>query len=966
MATDIKVVKTVFEIDSTDIDEAKSKYNSLTKSINDATESLKKQSSNSTDVAKNLNSNINTIVKRTNDLQSEYQKISLQASKTFDPKLLDLYKQKMQSLQSEAKELGVKLTDTNKQTEKLKTNVSNIGSTIAGAFAIGSIVSFGKAVLDVTVKNEQLTKSFEVMLKSKVQADALMAQLVQFAKTTPFALTEVAEATKRLLAFGVASSDIEKTLIKLGDVSAGIGAPLNDIAYLFGTIKTQGRAMTMDINQFTNRGIPMWEELAKVTGLSGLALKKYVEEGKVGFKEIEQAFTNLTSEGGKFTGLMDAQSKTLGGTISNLGDSWDQFLVKLGSGNDGVMKATVQGLSNILDAVTLLQKGQADYVNDIATVLNKDIVKDVEKDYEQALNIFKDSNKTKQQILEEEFNRKSSFRQQVLKEQKKELDSLQSQLDDYNNNSNERFKDRLHSIVTLSDKTRSKQIENDIIEQKARIQNTELYLKTLSDVLKKKTEENNKLQEQESEKERKARLERQKKIVDDELNLLRHEEQIAKQDAINKGANATEILMIEDKFNYKRIEIYEKYSSILNNKQRQDQETTIQNADTLAIKIVESDKKLYEERIKANEEWSKKINEQHLKSEKDLQESLNRKSNIEQDKIRIKKANELIKMYEDTSMSIEDKAKKRAEIEAYYTRWALEETIKSDEEKLEKLTLNSEEYIALEAKIAEEKVKLNEDANKQIVEDDKKTAKEKGRIAKEALDLLKEGINAIYQYSQYINTAELQDLKDKEERELKLAGDNQAKKEAIATKYEAQQAVIRRKQFEQNKQLALINIAINTAEGVSKAVSQFPFPTNLLPISFAVASGAIQTALVNAQPAPKFAKGGRIKGKSHAEGGEIIEAERDEWVINAKASREFHPLLKAINEGTFNRKDLSPELSSLLFGRNNTNISLNTDSLAHELRSMPKNHISIDKDGFHTHMYSEFMNRESLNNRYQA
>jgi len=39
-------------------------------------------------------------------------------------------------------------------------------------------------------------------------------------------------------------------------------------------------------------------------------VKKLVESGQVGFPQIEQAFINMTSQGGKFSGMMEAQSKT--------------------------------------------------------------------------------------------------------------------------------------------------------------------------------------------------------------------------------------------------------------------------------------------------------------------------------------------------------------------------------------------------------------------------------------------------------------------------------------------------------------------------------------------------------------------------------------------------------------------------------------------------------------------------------
>ena len=962
MATDIKVVKTVFSVDSTDIDEAKVKYNGLTTSIEKATTALKNQSTDAKTSVADLNKSINSVINRTNQLQAEYQKISNQASKTFDPKTLDIYKQKMQALQSEAKELGVKLTDTNKQTENLKNRFNGIGSVIAGAFAIGSVVAFGKSVLDATVKNEQLTKSFEVMLKSKAQADILMSQLVQFAKTTPFQLTEVSEATKRLLAFGVESSDIEKTLRKLGDVSAGIGAPLGEIAYLFGTIKTQGRAMTMDINQFTNRGIPMWEELAKITGISGLALKKYVEEGKVGFKEIDQAFTNLTTNGGKFTGLMDAQSKTLGGTISNLGDSWDQFMVKLGNGNSGILKSIVSTLGEVVDKLNEWAETEEDAVKSLAEKKSRAVQKYVEEDYKKFIDLGKKNGVDERTAIEERYNDQTSLKANLLKTQQDKLKELEEKRRKYiEHEEGSILLDRLHSVATLSDKTEFDKNTRLVIAQKAEIEKTKLHQKILEDVRKKYFDEVAKEEEKETEKQRKARESAQKKIVDDAINLLKHEEQIAKQKAINAGANETDILRIEDDFNYKRVEIYTKYSDILNTKQKQDQENTILNIDTLAVKISESDKKILEARIKANEEWSKKVNDQHLKEEDNLKKTLDRQNSIEQDKIGIERAETLIKLYESNNLTIEEKLKEREKIEAEFAKQSLEETIRADEEKLLLLTLNSEDYISLERKIAEEKVKLNDEANNKIIESDKKKESTRKEIAQQTVDVLKQGVNAIFQYQSNVNSATLIDLQDKEERELKLAEGNQAKKDAIAKKYAAEEAKIKRKQFEQDKAIALINIAISTAEGVAKAFAKTG-PGGFALGALIIASGAIQAGLVASQPTPKFAKGViDLQGKGTGTSDEIhAMLSKGESVMTAEETSKFKPLLQSIR-----RKELSPELANMMLsGQRISNVNLNTDSLAKELRGMPKNHISLDKEGFKTYLYSENLKQESLNNRY--
>ena len=149
------------------------------------------------------------------------------------------------------------------------------------------------------------------MLGSKQKAEELMTQMVRTAATTPFGLQDVASGAKQLLAYGVAAEDVNQTLIRLGDIAAGLSIPLGDLVYLYGTTRAQGRLYTEDLNQFTGRGIPMIQELAKHFGVAEGKIKDMVSEGKVGFEEVQLAIESLTNEGGKFGGLMEAQSLSL-------------------------------------------------------------------------------------------------------------------------------------------------------------------------------------------------------------------------------------------------------------------------------------------------------------------------------------------------------------------------------------------------------------------------------------------------------------------------------------------------------------------------------------------------------------------------------------------------------------------------------------------------------------------------------
>lgn len=193
---------------------------------------------------------------------------------------------------------------TNNADEIVKSLTDSLKRTAAEIGGLMAIKKFGSDVIEATGKMQQLQVALSTILQDKSKADTLLAEISQFAVTTPFSIDDVATGAKQLLAYGSTADKVVGELSMLGDIASGLQIPLGQLIYLYGTLKTQGRAMTVDIRQFAGRGIPIYEELAKVLGVSKDQVGELVKEGKVGFKEVEQAFKNMTSEGGKFNNML--------------------------------------------------------------------------------------------------------------------------------------------------------------------------------------------------------------------------------------------------------------------------------------------------------------------------------------------------------------------------------------------------------------------------------------------------------------------------------------------------------------------------------------------------------------------------------------------------------------------------------------------------------------------------------------
>lgn len=255
---------------------------------------------------------------------------------------LDRVNKKMDALKEHSDKAKKGLSGLENMSDRLKQSLMGLGL----AFSMKGIVS---EVANVRGQFQQLEVAFNTMLGSADKAEALMAQLVRTAAITPFDLEGVAQGAKQLLAYGMEAEKVNETLIRLGDIAAGLSMPLNDLVYLYGTTMAQGRLYTQDLNQFTGRGIPMIEELAKVFGVAESKVKDLVEAGRVGFPEVQKVIENLTGEGSKFGGLMEEQSKTITGQISNIEDAIASMFNEMGKQSEGVINTTLSGVTYMVE-----------------------------------------------------------------------------------------------------------------------------------------------------------------------------------------------------------------------------------------------------------------------------------------------------------------------------------------------------------------------------------------------------------------------------------------------------------------------------------------------------------------------------------------------------------------------------------------------------------------------------------------
>ena len=230
--------------------------------------------------------------------------------------------------------------------ENVFNRIKSVASVAFAGFTVKEIIS---TLGTVRGDFQQFEIAFETMLGSAQQAKVMISDLANLAATTPFDMKGVVNGAKQLLAYGFAANEITDTMRRLGDVSAGLGLNLQDLTWLYGTTMVQGRLFTRDLMQFTGRGIPLTEELAKQFGVTKDKVSELVTAGKVGFPEVKKAIESLTNEGGKFGELMEKQSHSITGQVSNIKDTIEMAINDLGTQTEGLMNDALDITSKVID-----------------------------------------------------------------------------------------------------------------------------------------------------------------------------------------------------------------------------------------------------------------------------------------------------------------------------------------------------------------------------------------------------------------------------------------------------------------------------------------------------------------------------------------------------------------------------------------------------------------------------------------
>lgn len=270
---------------------------------------------------------------------------------------------------SAAQETGRAIDRTDSSVRKLSKDVDESSKGFgrlekaAGAFfTLNAAKDFAQKIFTVRSEIESLQTSFRVLVGDKGKADALFQSIKEFAVTTPMQMNDLAAAAQTMMGFGIPLEQIMDNLKAIGDVSMGDAQKFQGLALSFSQMTAAGKLMGQDLMQMINAGFNPLAIISERTGKSIGALKEEMEKGAISADMVRQAFVDATSEGGKFNGMLEEQSKTLRGAYSNLQGAIDDMLNDVGEKTQGVF-------ASAMDAATYMAKNYETVGKIILTVV---------------------------------------------------------------------------------------------------------------------------------------------------------------------------------------------------------------------------------------------------------------------------------------------------------------------------------------------------------------------------------------------------------------------------------------------------------------------------------------------------------------------------------------------------------------------------------------------------------------------
>lgn len=946
MADKIQNVVINYVANTQGLDELIAKTSKLTKEEKDLADSFDKANNEAKKQDKTIE-----------DLSAEYNRLKSVSKNAFDPGQLKAYQDRMVVLEKEANDLGKTLKGAGdkakdlgdkgaKSTSIFESGIKKVGTAIIAAFAVSTIMSFGNEVLAVTSEFQKLSAVLTNTLGSSSLANRALSDIKEFAAVTPYGVAELTQSFVKLANQGFAPTTEE--LRKLGDLASSTGKGFDQLT------EAIIDAQTGEFERLKEFGIRASKEGDKVsftfkgvktqTDFTNDSIRKYI----LSLGDLEGV-----------SGAMAAISETLGGKISNLGDSYDTLLNTIGDGNSGVFSTAIELLNKLIEgaeyAFSTKDQLYKKEVEMYAKAGGDRILKYVNDDINTLISTnskFNGELVNQNQLLE--INIKSLERAKF--EQEEDLKIKQARLKQLGEYEGFGFYDS-------TKKEEGDQLKKDIDSLTKSISGQQYAIDSLNVSL----QGNIKAEQAASEASKKAAAERQKQADKDfknAIDLLKQQEELAIRRGKLNGQSEAELNMVSQYYNDLRVDIYKRYGK--------------------AVGVVFEGVKLRGEELE--KEYTNIVEKEiqaRIKKRKDAELGVLDQS-FAQEKLQTTQfyngqLSALDQQLLNREISVKQYQEQVSALEKEYGDKSINNEIDILEAKRGVKNQEASEIIKIDQQIADLQAKLRDGdvdafikSEKEKTDEAKKQADERKAILNESFNIAIDLLKGFSQLEKNNNDVRLADNRAKQAQELKEVGDNEQAKAVINDKYAKQEAAIKRRQAQQERDTAIFNIALSTAQAAIKAYAQLGPFGGAVGAAIAIGFGALQLGLIASKPIPNYNKGTKsVPGIDKGYDSELALVQPGEKIFPVSTSKQYQPALDAIfdkkipasilNGMVMNYGKLTPMVQSVK--EDNTEMYLK--QMISKMDKLQQVHITADKNGIKSWVREGDTETEFVNNYFR-
>jgi len=932
--------------------------------------------------------------KSINDLQAELARLIEARNKAFDEKEIKNLNREIQKTEKQLQDLRNKgIKPAGDGLNSLEGIAKRIGVFMVAAFALDKIIAFGKEVVAITALFQKFEAVLTNTLGSRSEAQKSLQMISDFAASTPFSVEELTGSFVKLANAGFKPTADE--MRKLGDLASAFGKSFDQL--------TEGilDAQTFQFERLKEFGIKAEQSGDKIA----FTFKGVTTEVDKSSEAVKAYVLSLGDLQG-VSGGMAAVSKTLEGQISNLGDAFGQLQLAIGKELSGAFSTAIAYAADFVGFLKEIVETPADKqieneqieLNALVEAListNKEskersfLISEITQKYPEFVGAL-DLNTASEKELRKQLEATNE-----LYNKRKLLVSAQSVADTFQEEQDEIIAKiaEVRKEIALAQAGEYEQGLFGIGGKVTDPKQIQRVVKTL--------EGNLSYYEKQL-----ARLQEQKERA--ELNLLRSNFRGGEKMTDKQLRAELDFLKKQQKEEEEIAKITENYQAEQRRKAEEEAKKAREEAEKARKKASEEARRLAEEQARRQAELRlRELQAQQQAEELRLQnllayqkEELNNANLSAGEKIALQKR---IGETEIALLEVQNKAKKTQYELDKNNRIQVKKLTQTEVENIDKQTdfaifqqkLKTQAEIEKTEKEASEKrkkqiddeMKLRLEAMQRDVEARRQAEEDKLQAEKEAQERRKQILQASYELGvQIVNAgfelermqseARLADLQARKEAELKIAGDSEQAKAIVQAKFANEEKKLKEGQARAEKNKALFDIAVNTAIAVIKAIAQSPATFGLPFSAFALAQGAIQTALVASRPIPKFKEGVEyLQGKgTTTSDSNLAWLSKGERVVDAETNRKYFPVLSAIHHGKIS-PDLLNEIATqrlrpeiVLAKNENKEILLlqkQVEKLTKAIANQPKADVQIDKNGFSVFLSDSLEKQEILNGRYK-